>query len=188
MNIDFFFSPKDQQTCFEPLMSTNMTNNDDNNFLNTMQSGVQLLFPDFMFKCNGHVTGIEILVQRANHTLTRSLFFQVWEPNEHSYRIKTITKILSNTNTTDTYERVSKSLNISVGPGDIIGMYVAHTVVKAPYERPLTPLYSTVDNNSINASTVYQANAEFPPCDAFLCSSEFQLLNNIKYKLEVNCK
>lgn len=170
--------------------------NDNTVVLDTSYSGVQLLFPDLVFNCNGHITGIEMLVHPVDHSLTRSLYFQVWEPIQigHSYKIKIDTKITSNTETTDNnimYENISDNFVISIEPGDIIGMYVPFTTPMAPFGRPLSPLYTpNIDNTSagINGSSVYQGFVDYPPCEALLCSSKFQLLTNIDFKLQLNCK
>ena len=186
--IDPLFFIIDQQSCYTPYTPINPDS--DGSFTDTSGSGVQLLFPDSVFTCSGYITGINISVKAASHTLGRSLVLQLWEQvnaEKSLYRLRFIKRLSSDSDIQMmgvTVEIVSKKFILPVEAGDIVGIFVSQ---ESSSSRPLSPMYSTIANTS-NSSTVYIGYTDKLPCTVALCSSKFQLLESVQYNFAINCE
>lgn len=182
--IDPLFFIIDQQSCYTPYTPINPDS--DGSFTDTSDSGVQLLFPDTAFTCPGYITGIDITVKAADHTISRRLVLQLWErvnAEKSLYRQRVTKTLVSDIPMMGvTVEIVSENFILPVQAGDIVGMRVLHEL-----SRPLSPMYSTVANTS-NSSTVYIGYTDTSPCTVALCNSNFQLLESVQYNFAINCE
>lgn len=122
-----------------------------------------------------------MLVQPAEHTLTRYLLFQVWTngTNETYYSLKHNVRVSTNKQLPNNaaIEKLSMNISLPVDAGDVVGVYF-------PRSLPLALAYSSSRNR-----TVYQAKTDTsPPCNVALCSSNFEVSQDQDYKLNVICK